>query len=101
MTQLRILGPMATHSQSYLKTLLAELLRAARQQSQYRTQEALAGAIGKERSAVSKPEQGERVPAVDVLTDILAACEVTGLARLAIEGVARLARAWDDPATAQ
>src|SRR5262249_1039433 len=46
-------------------------------------------------------EQGERVPALDVLADILTACEVTGLARLAIEGIARLGRAWEDPATAQ
>jgi transcriptional regulator with XRE-family HTH domain len=97
----KVLCPMATHSESDPKVLLAELLRAARQQSQFPTQEALARAIGKERSAVSKPEQGERVPAVDVLDDILAACEVTGLARFAIEGVARLARAWEDPASAQ
>ena len=92
---------MVTRSQTDPKALLAELLQAARQQSQYRSQEALARAIGKERTAVSKPEQGERVPALDVLADILTACEVNGLARLAIEGIARLGRAWDDPATAQ
>jgi transcriptional regulator with XRE-family HTH domain len=92
---------MVTHSGSDPKALLGDLLRAARQQSPYPTQEALARAIGKERSAVSKPEQGERVPAIDVLDDILTTCEVTGLARVAIEGVARLARAWDDPASAQ
>jgi transcriptional regulator with XRE-family HTH domain len=92
---------MVTHSEIDPKALLAELLREVRQQSQYRSQEALARAIGKERSAVSKPEQGERVPAIDVLGDILTACEVTGLARLAIEGIARLGRTWDDPATAR
>lgn len=92
---------MVTHLGTDPKALLADLLRAARQQSKYGSQDALARAIGKERSAVSKPEQGERVPAADVLGDILAACEVTGLARQAIEGVARLGRAWDDPATAQ
>ena len=92
---------MVTRSQTDPKALLAELLQAARQQSPYRSQEALARAIGKERTAVSKPEQGERVPALDVLADILTACEVNGLARLAIEGIARLGRAWDDPATAQ
>jgi hypothetical protein len=90
-----------THSEADPKALLGDLLRAARQQSRYATQDALAHAIGKERSVVSKPEQGERVPAVDVLADILTACEVNGLARLAIEGVARLARAWDDPKQAQ
>lgn len=83
------------------KILLAELLRSARQQSRYRTQEALAEAIGKERTAIGKPEQGERVPAVDVLDDVLTSCEVTGLARQAIEGVWQLARRWEDPAAAR
>jgi hypothetical protein len=92
---------MVTHPGSDPRALLADLLRAARQQSAYPTQDALAHAIGKERSAVSKPEQAERVPAVDVLADILTACGVTGLAGQAIEGIARLARAWDDPKQAQ
>lgn len=92
---------MAFRSELDPKTLLAELLRAARHQSEYRSQDALASAIGKERTAVGKPEQGERVPAPDVLDDILTMCEVTGLARQAIEGVWRLARAWEDPAAAR
>lgn len=92
---------MKTRSLADPKVLLAELLHAARQQSQYRSQEALARAIGKERTAVSKPEHGERVPSADVLADILTECEVTGLARQAIEGIARLGRAWEDPGTVQ
>jgi hypothetical protein len=40
------------------KGLLAQLLRSARQQSQYRTQEALAAAIRKDRTTVGKNEQG-------------------------------------------
>lgn len=91
---------MTAHSALDPKTLLAELLRAARQQSEYRSQDSLARAIGKERTAIGKPEQAERVPAPDVLDDILTACQVTGLARQAIEGVWRLARAWEDPAAA-
>jgi hypothetical protein len=74
------------------KALLAQLLRTARQESAHRTQEALAGAIGKERTTVGKNEQGDRVPAFDVLGDTLTACGVTGLARTAIEGVWRLAK---------
>jgi DNA-binding XRE family transcriptional regulator len=78
------------------KTLLAHLLRSARQQSTYRTQEALAAAIGKERTTVGKNEQGDRVPALDVLEDTLAACGVTGLAEAAIRGVWWLAKLTDE-----
>lgn len=80
------------------RALLAQLLKTARQQSAYRTQEALAGAIGKERTTVGKNEQGDRVPAFDVLNDTLTACEVTGLARTAIEGVWRLAKYTEEDA---
>src|ERR1017187_6478410 len=77
------------------KALLAQLLRSGRQQSTYRTQEALAGAIGKERTTVGKNEQGDRVPALDVLGDTLTACGVTGLAETAIRGVWWLAEATE------
>jgi DNA-binding XRE family transcriptional regulator len=78
------------------KALLAQLLRTVRQQSQYRTQEALAAAIGKERTTVGKNEQGDRVPALDVLGDTLAACGVTGLAEAAIRGVWWLAKLTEE-----
>ena len=78
--------------------LLAQLLKAARQQSEYRTQEALAAAIGKERSTVGKSEQGERVPAWEVLQDILTASGVTGLARAAIEGLWWVAKSTEEDA---
>ena len=74
------------------KALLAQLLRSARSQSTYRTQEALAVAIGKERTTVGKNEQGDRVPALDVLGDTLTACGVTGLTEAAIRGVWWLAK---------
>jgi hypothetical protein len=80
--------------------LLADLLRQARQQDPGRTQEVLAGMLGKERSTVSKAEQG-RLPALEVLNDWLAACEVSGLAESAIRGVYHLARNAEDPVTAQ
>jgi DNA-binding XRE family transcriptional regulator len=80
------------------KALLAQLLRAARQQSTYRTQESLAGAIGKERTTVGKNEQGDRVPALDVLGDTLTACGVMGLAETAIRGVWWLAKLTEEDA---
>jgi DNA-binding XRE family transcriptional regulator len=80
------------------KALLAQLLKAARQQSSYHTQEALANAIGKERTTVGKNEQGDRVPAFDVLQDTLAACNVAGLAKAALEGVWRLAKYTEEDA---
>jgi hypothetical protein len=80
------------------KALLAQLLRTARQQSDYRTQEALAAAIRKDRTTVGKNEQGDRVPALDVLGDTLAACGVTGLAETAIRGVWNLAKMSEDDA---
>ena len=80
------------------KALLAQLLRTARQQSEYRTQDALGAAIGKERSTIGKIEQGERVPAWDVLQHILTATGVTGLARTTIEGLWWVARSTEEDA---
>jgi transcriptional regulator with XRE-family HTH domain len=80
--------------------LLAELLRQARQASPDRTQEVLARMLGKERSTISKAEQG-RIPAYDVLCEWLAACEVAKLAHAAIMGVYTLARNAEDPKAAQ
>jgi DNA-binding XRE family transcriptional regulator len=80
------------------KVLLAQLLKAARQQSTHRTQESLARTIGKERTTVGKNEQGDRVPALDVLNDTLAACDVTGLAEAAVRGLWWLAKLTEDDA---
>jgi transcriptional regulator with XRE-family HTH domain len=78
------------------KALLGELLRLARQQSEYRTQEALSGALGMERTGITRAETGNRVPNVNVLADWLTTCGVSGLARTAIESMWRLARLSDD-----
>jgi hypothetical protein len=55
-------------------------------------------AIGKERSTIGKSEQGDRVPAWDVLQAILTATGVTGLARAAIEGLWWVAKSTEEDA---
>jgi hypothetical protein len=47
---------------------------------------------------VGKNEQGDRVPALDVLNDTLTACGVTGLAEAAIRGVWWLAKLTEEDA---
>jgi transcriptional regulator with XRE-family HTH domain len=79
--------------------LLAELLKAARQQEPGRTQEVLSAALGKERSTVSKAEQG-RLPAWEVLGEWLAECGITGISETAMRGIWRLAKNAEDPARA-
>jgi hypothetical protein len=74
------------------RALLGELLRLARQQSQYKTGEALAHAIGKERTGIVRGESGERIPDMATLGEWLTQCGVTGLAEAAIRGVWKLAR---------
>jgi Domain of unknown function (DUF5753) len=87
------------HPESNPAHLLAELLKAARQQQPGRTQEVLSATLGKERSTVSKAEQG-RLPAWEVLNAWLAECDVHGLAEQAIQGVWRLAKNAEDPRAA-
>jgi hypothetical protein len=87
------------HPETSPAHLLAELLRLARQMEPGRTQEVLSAQLGKERSTVSKAEQG-RLPSWEVLGDWLAECGVTGLAETALHGIWRLARNAEDPATA-
>src|SRR5260221_10923865 len=80
------------------RNLLGHLLRLARQQSQYQTQNDVAHAVGVERSAITRAEAGSVT--AHVLGDILAQCGITGIARVAIEGVHWLARREDDRAAA-
>lgn len=80
------------------KILLGHMLKLVRQQSDYETQNDVAHAIGIERSAITRAEAGSVT--AHVLGDILTQCGITGIARVAIEGVHRLARREDDPATA-
>jgi Domain of unknown function (DUF5753) len=87
------------HPETNPAHLLAELLKAARQQEPERTQETLSARLGKERSTVAKAEQG-RLPAWEVLDAWLAECEVHGLAEHALRGVWRLAKNAEDPRAA-
>jgi transcriptional regulator with XRE-family HTH domain len=88
------------HPETNPAHLLAELLRLARTAEPDRTQESLARILRKERSTVSKAEQG-RIPAYDVLTEWLTQCDITGVAHAAIMGVYQLARNAEDPKAAQ
>jgi transcriptional regulator with XRE-family HTH domain len=63
----------------------------------FKSQDALAGRLGFDRSVVTKAETGERPPTDDVLT---AWCEACQLDREMFAGLARLARAADGPVPA-
>jgi DNA-binding XRE family transcriptional regulator len=88
---------MAAHDDT-AKTLLGELLRLARQQSEYASQADLARAVGVERTAITRAEAGSVT--AQVLAEILAQCRVTGLAEAAVRGMHTLARRADDPSAA-
>jgi DNA-binding XRE family transcriptional regulator len=89
---------MAAHDDT-ARNLLGHLLRLAREQSQYQTQNDVAHAVGVERSAITRAEAGSVT--AHVLGDILTRCGVTGIARVAVEGVHRLARQVDEIAAVQ
>jgi hypothetical protein len=89
---------MAAHDDTGAKSLLGHLLKLARQQSHYETQNEVAHAVGVERSAITRAEAGSVT--APVLGDILAQCGISGIARVAVEGVHRLARREDDRAAA-
>jgi transcriptional regulator with XRE-family HTH domain len=80
--------------------LLGRLLREARNHSG-KSGEALARAIGQEKTGVVRAESGERVPTLATLGAWLSACGVTGLAESALRGIWKLARNVEEPAQAQ
>ena len=84
-------------SETNVGALLGEHLRRARIASGYRSQDALASALGTDRSVVTKCETGERPPNVSVLTAWLDACEITGQLRAVLEGLSKLARTREGP----
>lgn len=77
--------------------LLGDNLRQARTMAGYRSQDALADALGTDRTVIAKAETGERPPNDILMKAWLDACEVTGLARTALEGEWRLARSKEGP----
>jgi transcriptional regulator with XRE-family HTH domain len=89
---------MASQSGLSARSLLGDLLRAARLEAGYRTQEALGEALGMDQTGVNKAETGDRIPSARILGDWLGLCNVSGIARQAIEGVAELARATAEDA---
>jgi len=80
--------------------LLGRLLREARNESG-KSGEALAHAIGVEKTGVVRAESGERVPTLPTLGAWLRECGVTGLAEAAVRSIWKLARNAENPAQAQ
>jgi transcriptional regulator with XRE-family HTH domain len=80
--------------------LLGKLLREARSESG-KSGEALARAIGQEKTGVVRAESGERVPTLPTLGAWLDECGVAGLAEAALRGIWKLARNVENPAQAQ
>lgn len=78
------------------RALLGDLLKAARLEAGYRTQEELSGILGLDRTGVTRAETGERAVNREVMDEWLTQCSVTGLARAAIEGLWKLAKSTSD-----
>lgn len=78
------------------RALLGDLLRVIRLEAGFRTQEDLATVLGMDRTGITRTETGERVLHVEVLSEWLTQCGVTGLARKAIEGLWKLAKATSE-----
>lgn len=78
------------------RALLGDLLRVVRLEAGFRTQEDLATVLGMDRTGITRTETGERVLHVEVLGEWLTQCGVTGLARKAIEGLWKLAKATSE-----
>lgn len=83
---------MSTPDNETAKSLLAEVLRLARQHGPHKTQAELARAVGLERTGITRAEGGEHVPTLQVLGSILAQCEAGPVADAAVQALWRLAR---------
>ena len=86
----------ARNSETSARALLGDLLRAARLEAGFRTQEALSDVLGLDRTGITRTETGERLVNGEVMSEWLTQCGVTGLARKAVEGLWKLARATSD-----
>jgi len=75
-----------------LKALLGELLKDARLEGGFKRQTDLSDALGLDRTGVTRVETGERLPNGEVMSEWLTRCDVTGLARKAIEGLLQIAK---------
>ena len=75
---------------------LGEQLGVARVAAGYPTHDAMAKAIGTDRSTITKAENGDRPPTATVLEQVLDTCGITGQLRKVFEGLALLARVKED-----
>lgn len=80
-----------------ISAFLGEQLKLVRIAAGYRSQDALAAALGTDRSVVTKAETGERPPNVNVLTAWLDTCALTDQLREVLEGLSKLARSREGP----
>ncbi len=76
---------------------LGKLLRQARLAAGYASQDALAAALGFERSTITKAESGARAPTEDVFNKWCDVCGITGELRDVLMGLTALARHSDGP----
>jgi transcriptional regulator with XRE-family HTH domain len=76
---------------------LGKQLRKARLAAGYASQDALAAALGFERSTITKAESGARAPTEDVFNKWCDACGITAEAREILAGLNVVARHADGP----
>jgi hypothetical protein len=80
-----------------LGAFLGRQLRDIRVEAGYKSQEAFAPVLNRDRSVIGKAESGEYPPAGEVLADWLEVCGVGGRLRAMFEGVNRIARSGHGP----
>ena len=76
---------------------LGQQLRKARLAADFASQDALAAALGFERSTITKAESGGRAPTKDVFDKWCEVCGITGELRDVLTGLTVLARRTDGP----
>jgi hypothetical protein len=80
-----------------LGAFLGQQLRELRVEAGFRSQDAFAPVLNRDRSVLGKAESGEYPPAEDVMADWMDQCQVTGRLRVVLEGLNRIARISHGP----
>jgi Domain of unknown function (DUF5753)/Helix-turn-helix domain len=75
-----------------LGAFLGQQLKELRMEAGFRSQDAFAPVLNRDRSVLGKAESGEYPPAEDVMADWMDQCQVTGRLRDVLEGLNRIAR---------
>lgn len=91
----------ARDPQTHLGAFLGRQLRDIRVGAGYRSQDAFAPVLRKDRSVIGKAETGEEPPSETVLNDWLSTCGIDGKFRTLLLGVGRIARVRANPGQAQ